>query len=177
MPSSTAVLVVDVQLGLIAGESPVFDGPALIGRIRSLTDRARVAGVPVVYIQDKDVGPPDSEAWQLHPGLDVQPADLRIHKAYADSFYQTPLHDELRARGVSRVVVVGCKTDACIDMTCRRAVSLGYDVVLVGDGHATSDNSFMNAQQSIAYYNIVLDGFGAEDGFGAGVILPWHGPV
>ena len=63
---------------------------------------------------------------------------------------------------------MGCKTDACVEMTCRRAVSLGYDVTLVKDGHSTTDNRFMSAAQSIEYYNLVLDGFGAEDGFGAG---------
>ena len=53
-------------------------------------------------------------------------------------------------------------------MTARRAVALGYDVVLASDAHTTTDNSFLSAQQSIAYYNLMLDGFGAEDGFGNG---------
>lgn len=164
----SALLVIDVQVGLIEGEHPVHGGPAVVARIRTLTDRAREAGVPVLYVLDKDVAPPDSDDWQLHPGLGAQDGDQRIRKAYSDSFYGTDLDDRLRERGVTRLVVCGCTTDACVDMTTRRAVSLGYDVVLAADAHTTTDNSFLTAPQSIAYYNVVLDGFGAEDGFGQG---------
>lgn len=168
MPTPTALLIVDVQVGLIDGPGSVYQGAAVVERIRELATRARAAGAPVIYVQDKDVAPPDSAAWQLHPGLAARPDELRVRKAYADSFYGTGLHDELAARGVGRLVICGCTTDSCVAMTCRRAVSLGYDVVLVADAHTTTDNRFMSAAQSIAYYNIVLDGFGAEDGFGGG---------
>jgi nicotinamidase-related amidase len=168
MPTPVAILVIDVQNGLFAAPRPVYDGAAVVRRIRGLTDRAHDANVPVVYVQDKDVGPLGSAEWQLHSGLAPRPDDLVLQKAYADSFYQTALQAELAARGIRQLVIVGCKTDACVEMTCRRAVSLGYDVTLVSDGHTTSDNQFMIAPQSIAYYNRDLDGFGAEDGFGNG---------
>lgn len=164
----TAVLVIDVQVGLIQGDHPVYDGPAVVARIRTLTDRARQAGASIIYLLDRDVAPPDSEEWQLHPGLGAQDRDPRIRKAYSDSFYLTGLDGLLRERGVIRLVVCGCTTDACVDMTARRAVSLGYDVVLAGDAHTTTDNGFLTAPQSVAYYNLVLDGFGAEDSFGKG---------
>jgi nicotinamidase-related amidase len=168
MSSSTALLIIDVQLGLFDGAQPVYDGLALIGRINTLAQRARRAGVPIVFIQDHDVGAPDSSAWQLHPALDAQPADLYIRKPYSDSFYQTALQAALAERDVTHLVIAGCKTDACVDATSRRALSLGYDVTLVSDGHSTTDNSFLSAAQSIAYYNIILDGLGLEDGFGNG---------
>lgn len=168
MQSQTAVLVIDVQNGLIRGPEPVYGGAELVARIKDLTDRARDSGTLVVYIQDNDVGPVGEEPWQLHPGLEPRPDDLFVRKPFSDSFYQTSLHHELTARGVRRLIVAGCKTDACVDATSRRAVSLGYDVTLAADGHSTTDNSFMPAQQSIEYYNVVLDGFGSEDGFGNG---------
>jgi nicotinamidase-related amidase len=31
-------------------------------------------------------------------------------------------------------------TQYCVDTTVRRAVSLGYEVTLVGDGHMTADS-------------------------------------
>jgi hypothetical protein len=124
------------------------------------------------------VGGPDSPAWRLHPALDAQPDDLYIRKPYSDSFYQTPLQSALAERGVTQLVIAGCKTDACVDATSRRALSLGYDVTLVSDGHSTSDNSFLSAPQSIAYYNLILDGLGLEDGFGNGqhsiTVCPAH---
>ncbi len=167
-PEATAVLVIDVQVDLIQGEHPVYNGSAVVARIRSLTERARQAGVPIIYLLDKDVAEPDSPGWQLDAGLHARDDDLRIRKDYSDSFHHTDLHEQLQAGGVTRVVICGCTTDACVDMTARRAVSLGYDVVLASDAHTTTDNSYLSAPQSIAYYNRVLDGFGAEDGFGNG---------
>lgn len=168
MSIPSALLVVDVQLGLIEGPEPVYEGATVVECIKGLIERARAAGAAVIYVQDKDVAPPESAAWQLHPRLAARPDEPRVRKAYADSFYGTGLHDELATRGVRRLVICGCTTDSCVAMTCRRAVSLGYDVVLVADAHTTTDNRFMTAAESIAYYNIVLDGFGAEDGFGGG---------
>lgn len=166
--AGTAVLVIDVQNGVLTGPKPVHDADALVGRIQALLQRARGAQLPIVYVQDKDVGPIDSDDWQIHAALSPQPNELVIQKAHADSFYQTSLHTSLAALGIRQLIVAGCKTDACVEMTCRRAVSLGYHVTLVSDGHSTTDNRFMTAAQSIAYYNILLDGFGAEDGFGDG---------
>lgn len=166
--AGTAMLVIDVQNGLLVGPRPVYDADALVRRIQALLQRARKAQVPIIYAQDKDVGPIDSRDWQIHTALAPQPNELLIQKAYADSFYETSLHTSLSALGIQQLIVVGCKTDACVEMTCRRAVSLGYNVTLVSDGHSTTDNRFMTAAQSIEYYNICLDGFGAEDGFGGG---------
>jgi nicotinamidase-related amidase len=167
-PTSSAILVIDTQVDLIQGEKPVHNGSAVVARIRSLTERGRLAGVPVIYLLDKDVATPDSPGWQLDPGLHARDEDLRIRKDYSDSFHHTDLDQQLQERGVTRVIVCGCTTDACVDMTARRAVALGYDVVLASDAHTTTDNSFLSAQQSITYYNLMLDGFGAEDGFGNG---------
>lgn len=166
--SQTALLVIDVQAGLFAGDRRVYDGDGLVQRINAVIAQARQASVPVVFIQDKDVGPLDSPEWRLHPALQSKSDDLTIHKAYGDSFYHTALQAELAARSTQRLIVVGCKTDACVDATCRRAISLGYDVTLVADGHSTSDNQFLTAPQSIAYYNVILDELGLEDGFGNG---------
>ena len=166
MAQSTALLVIDVQSGLFSPASPLHDGPGVVAR--ALAERAHAAAAPVVYIQDNDVGPIDSPAWQLHPGLAPRPDDLFLRKPHSDSFYRTELQLLLRERGITQLVVAGCKTDACVDATSRRALSLGYDVTLVSDGHTTSDNAFMTADQSIAYYNWILEGLGLEDGFGAG---------
>ena len=164
-----AVLVVDAQAGLLIGASSVLDAAALVDRLGFIIEQARKRGLSIIYTQDKDVGPLDSPEWLIHPALAPPSGELVVRKAFADSFYQTSLHAALAAQTIRQLVVVGCKTDACVEMTCRRAVSLGYDVVLVSDGHSTTDNRFMTAAESIEYYNLVLDGFGTEDGFGNGL--------
>ncbi len=162
----SALLVIDAQADLFAEPQAVYDGPAVLARINGVIEQARRADVPVLFVQDDEVAPVGSEGWEVHPALEVKASDLHVQKAYADAFYKTCLLEELQRRGVQRLVVVGCTTDACIEMTCRGAVSLSFDVVLVSDGHTTKDNRFLSAAQSIEYYNLVLDGFGAEDSIG-----------
>jgi nicotinamidase-related amidase len=157
-----------MQTGLLTGSATVHGAAGLLQRIGTVLAWARRIGLPIVFIQDKDVGTPGSPEWAICPDLAPQAHEHVIAKSYADSFYQTDLHTWLQSIAIRRLIVVGCKTDVCIDMSCRRAVSLGYEVTLLSDGHSTTDNRFLSAVQSIDYYNHVLDGFGAEDGFGSG---------
>lgn len=60
-------------------------------------------------------------------------------------------------------MIAGCKTQFCIDTTCRRATTLGYDVILVGDAHTTWDTDILPAKTIIAYHNDILDDFGNDD--------------
>jgi nicotinamidase-related amidase len=168
MSTTTALLVIDVQVGLINGPNPVYQANTILDRIAGLIAAARTAGTPVIYVQDKDVGGVGTPEWQIHPAVAPAPAELAIPKAWSDSFYETTLGAELQARGVSQLVIVGMKTDYCVTMTSLRAVALGYDVLLVADAHTTTDGNMLTAAQTIAYHNDFLWGFGAEDGFGAG---------
>jgi nicotinamidase-related amidase len=52
-------------------------------------------------------------------------------------------------------------TEYCVDTTCRRATSLGYDVMLARDAHLTRDNGVLTAANIIAHHNFVLDDLGA----------------
>jgi nicotinamidase-related amidase len=48
------------------------------------------------------------------------------------------------------------QTEFCIDTTCRRAYSLGYEIILVEDAHSTWNNNVLQAPQIIAHHNLVL---------------------
>jgi len=168
MSTTTALLVIDVQVGLIVGESPVYQADAILERIAGLIAAARASDTPVIYVQDKDVGGVGTPEWQIHSAVAPLPAELAMPKAWSDSFYETTLGAELQARGIGRLVIVGMKTDFCVTMTSFRAVALGYDVTLAADAHTTTDGNLLTAAQTIAYHNDLLWGFGAEDGFGAG---------
>jgi nicotinamidase-related amidase len=52
-------------------------------------------------------------------------------------------------------------TQYCVDTTVRRAVSLGYDVTLVADGHMTADSGALGFEQIIEHHNALLGGFDA----------------
>lgn len=156
MRTDTALLIVDVQSGLVAGTKPVYRLDELLENIATLIAQARATGTPIIYIQDNDVDEIGSPGWQIHPAIAPEERDLVIRKPEADAFYGTTLQQEMEARGIAHLIVTGCKSEVCVDATCRRATNLGYNVTLVSDAHSTTDNPVLTAQQTIAYHNHIL---------------------
>lgn len=156
---SIAVLVIDVQQGLCEGEGAAFDCEGTIARINRVTQKARVAGVPVIFIQHESKSgylEYGSAAWQLASGLEVQPTDLRIRKTTPDSFLGTNLESILRQRNIGRVAVCGMHSEFCVDTTTRRALALGFPVLLISDAHTSAGNAVISAHQVIAHHNATL---------------------
>lgn len=164
--SKMALLVVDAQVGMFQGPKPIYRAEAILGRIARLIEQARVAGVPIVYVQDDDIGGYGTPEWEVHPAIAPKEGDVRIHKLAADSFFESDLQGELEARGVTHLVIAGFKTQFCVDVTARGALSRGYEVTLVADGHSTSDYDHAPASSIIAHHNWILQGmYGANHGF------------
>lgn len=164
MNSNVALLIIDVQVGIIEGFH-AYRGREVLEQINRLITQARASNVPIIYIQHESAaGNPleaGSQGWQIHPAIKPHAEDLIVPKRASDSFFETTLQRELEARGIKQLVVVGCQTEYCVDTTVRRAVSQGYDVTLVNDAHTTVDNKLLSAAQIIAHHNALLDGFDA----------------
>lgn len=154
--SRTALLVIDVQNGVVEG---AHERDAVVARIGSLVDRARAADVPVIWVQhidDEDM-PEGSEAWAYVPELEHADGEPVVAKRYGDSFEDTGLEELLAALRVGHLVVTGAQTDQCIRSTLHGALTRGYDATLVGDAHTTSDLSAYGApppEQVIAHTNL-----------------------
>lgn len=163
--NQTALLVIDVQQAMCAGDGAAFDIDGVIDRINALSARARAAGVPVVLVQhEEDEGPLQfaTDGWQLAARLATRPDDLRVRKRTSDSFHQTDLLAVLQARGITDLIVCGLQSEFCVDSTVRRALSLGYPVVLVTDAHSTFDNGVLPAAQITAHHNATLANLSSE---------------
>jgi len=165
--NQTALLVVDVQAGIMDGRTAYSKWPLVLERIGVLIARAKSAGAPVIFVQhDGEAGDrlePGTKGWELHPALDTSGAAAIVRKTASDSFYETALEHELEARGIGTLVVVGCMTQNCVDSTSRRAISLGFNVVLARDAHATADTPLLKASEIIEHHNNTLDGLNAGD--------------
>jgi nicotinamidase-related amidase len=161
--SDTALLIIDVQLGMFEESDPVYRGDELLATINDLIARARDAGVPVIYVQhsggDGHLLEPGSPGWPIHPAIAPARGELIVHKRHPDSFQETALQHELEIRRVRRLIVAGIQTEYCVDTTCRRAYSLGYDVTLAQDAHSTWDTKHLEASQIIDHHNQVLGGW------------------
>jgi nicotinamidase-related amidase len=154
----TAVLVIDVQVGLFDGQPAAFEGEAVIARINEAMAKAHEAGAPVFFIQhDGEPGgdwlAPFTEGWKLHPHLVVRPGELVIRKTTCDAFYGTSLESELRARGITTLVLMGFATDFCVDSTLRNAVSKDFGIIVVADAHTTVDNPVLKADLVRQHHN------------------------
>jgi nicotinamidase-related amidase len=84
-----------------------------------------------------------------------------VAKASCDAFFETELAAVLTLAGVDEVIVAGCITQYCIDTTCRRAVTTGFDVILVADAHMNAGGTSISYRQVIEHHNAVLDGLRA----------------
>lgn len=133
----SALLVIDVQAGVMAAS---VRSQEVVSAINQLVARARERDVPVVWVQHSSEDLPEgSEVWQLVRELVPAPGEPVVHKRYGDSFEDTDLEEVLAERGVSRLVVTGAQTDACVRSTLHGGFTRGYDAVLVSDAHTTED--------------------------------------
>ncbi|MBZ2198769.1 isochorismatase family protein [Occultella gossypii] len=152
---NTALLVIDMQNGVVAG---LHRRDEVVANIGTLVERARRRSVPIVWIQDSGVDMPHgSQAWERIPELVHAEPEGVVHKLYQDSFEGTDLDQALAAAAVGHVVVTGAHTDACVRATIHGALFRGYDVTLVGDAHTCADLSTHGApppEQVIAHTNL-----------------------
>ena len=155
----TAVLVIDVQRALCEGKYEVFEAQQVVQRINAVSEKAREAKALVVIIQHEskdELLAYQSMGWQLADGLHTEPTDILLRKTATDSFHNTELETLLRKREVTKLVICGMQSDFCVDTTTRRALALGFPVVLVSDGHSTLKNEHLSAAQIIAHHNTTL---------------------
>jgi len=152
---STALLVIDVQVGVVRD---AYARDAVVATIGRVVAKAREAGVPVVWVQhDADDLPKGDDDWQIAPELQPAAGETRIEKRYGDAFEDTELEAVLARLKVGRLVVTGAETDACIRSTIHGAFTRGYDVTLVSDAHTAGDKSQWGAPpvaQVIAHTNL-----------------------
>jgi nicotinamidase-related amidase len=167
---SKALLIIDVQtdiLNVLGAKRPAvkerFD--QVRGRIGGLVRDARDQKLPIIFVQHDgnpghrlETGTP---GWEICSDLGRTQDDIVVRKTACDSFYETDLQSVLSGRGIRHLVVAGLMTQYCVDTTCRRAISLGYDVTLVADAHTTADTEKFTVEQIVEHHNALLDGFDA----------------
>src|SRR6187401_2036453 len=100
--SNAALLVIDVQNGVVAG---AHERDAVVANVGSLVEKARQEEVPVVWVQHSDQGlERGSDNWRIVPELAPDESEPLVEKNYGDSFEDTTLEDVLSGLGVGRLV-------------------------------------------------------------------------
>ena len=152
-----ALVVIDMQTILFEPAPP--EAEEVVARINALAARARLAGVPVVWVQHQtDAGDlvADTPGWRLHPGLVTGVDDLFLRKTMSDAFLRTTLHAQLAERDVRHVTVCGYSSEFCVDSSVRGAASRGYAVTLAADAHTSHDKLHATGLQIRTHENETL---------------------
>ncbi|MGO9404766.1 MAG: isochorismatase family protein [Terriglobales bacterium] len=141
---NTALIVIDLQKGIVNGNfiHPIGE---VIDRTRALLDVFRAKNLPVVLVNvagrppgRTEQGPRSSisfpEGWtDLLPQLDRQASDIVVTKRSWGAFATTDIEAQLKARGVTQVVVTGVVTSGGVEATARQAYEQGFNVTLALD--------------------------------------------
>lgn len=140
----TALIVIDLQKGL-AGYPLLRPFTEIVERTRTLLHAFRQLGLPVVLVNvagrppgRTEQGPRSditfAEGWtDLLPELEQQPDDIVVTKRSWGAFATTDLANQMKASGVTQVVVTGVVTSGGVEATARQAWEQGFHVTLALD--------------------------------------------
>jgi nicotinamidase-related amidase len=146
LPSTTALIVIDVQQGFDHPGWGRRNNPEAEANIARLLAGWRSTSRPIFHIQHLSVEP----ASPLQPGLPgVEFKEMAkplwhepvIAKRVNSAFIGTDLEARLKQRGIGTVVVCGLTTNHCVETTTRMAGNLGFATFLAADGCATFDRT------------------------------------
>lgn len=162
------LLLVDLQTGVFeSSEIPPADrSETLLSNAQALLRAARAASVPIVHVQHSgapgEVLAEGAPGWPIYPPLSPVEGETVVRKGMSDSFHGTDLHAVLCKLGVTDLVVAGIQSEHCVAATCRRAIALGYRVLLARDGHSTWSDDRRSAREIIEAQNRELKTNGVE---------------
>lgn len=148
---NTALILIDLQNGIV-GYKTAHPIDTVLANAARLADAFREAGLPVVIVNvnpalanwakvraDSPSPPPPSDPAQLaaftaiSPVIKIHPGDIRVTKHTWNAFFETPLHDELKKRSITQIVLGGVSTSIGVEGTARAANELGYNIAFAAD--------------------------------------------
>lgn len=157
-PSTTALVLIDLQRGITTADTVPHTADDVIARAAQLARRMRERKATVVFVrvnpgahwelfprvtadQPRPVPttalPPD---WiEIVPALGPEPGDVIVTKHSPGAFFNTDLDTHLRRRGIRTIVIGGISTNIGVEATARVAYECGYDQVFVEDAMAARE--------------------------------------
>lgn len=147
--AKTALVVIDLQRGIVPGTRAPHSGAQVVEKAKQLAEAFAEQGgfvvlVKVSTVDGRDMLKPKTDAAptspQLPEGWDVlvpELADLPgahvVVKRQWGAFFGTDLDLQLRRRGIDTIVLCGISTSIGVDMTAREAYQHGYHQVFAED--------------------------------------------
>ena len=137
----SALIMVDCQNTYRHGIMQLTNVEAAILEAQKLLQMARDLKIPIIHIQhDAGVGSPydvTAEIGQISAEVAPKNGENVITKNYPNAFIATPLEAQLKALGITNLVLAGFMTHMCINSTARGAFNLGFKPTVVASACAT----------------------------------------
>lgn len=153
--NNTALLVVDVQTGLI--KKHPYNEQKVISNIKGLISSARTSGTEIIYIRHQDpIGEEleyGTDNWQIYAEVAPLQNEKVFEKKYSSAFVKTNLKQYLDSRKITNLVLVGLQTEYCMDATCKSAFEHGYQIMIPEETNTTFDNEYLPGEKLYEFYN------------------------
>jgi nicotinamidase-related amidase len=148
--ATTALVLIDLQHGIVAGQTVPHASADVVSRGARLAAGCRQRGVMVILVR-VDPGPNGSlfprptadqprppmtitpEWIELVPALGREPSDIVVTKHQPNAFYGTDLEIHLRRRGIRTILLGGISTNIGVEATARAAHERGFEQIFVSD--------------------------------------------
>jgi nicotinamidase-related amidase len=148
--SKTALVVIDLQKGIMGRQAAPYATEAVLRNAAALAAAFRENGMPVFLVRVtpspdwKDALRPMADAampaqtpppdWaEIVPEMGPKQGDFVITKRQWGAFYGTDLDLQLRRRGLATIVLCGIATEFGVESTARDAYERGYQQVFASD--------------------------------------------
>jgi len=154
-PAPTALVVVDLQKGVVGIATEPHSAPIVVRNAVRLAKAVRESGGLVVLVRvatspdGRDALRPtldlDAPTWSPRPSdwaaiipeLEGHAEDHVVTKKQWGAFYGTDLDLQLRRRGIRTLLLCGIATCFGVESTARDAFERGYDQIFVEDAMAS----------------------------------------
>jgi nicotinamidase-related amidase len=150
--SRTGLLLMDLQNAIV---SRYANDPAFIARLQKVTEAARNAAMPIIYVVVrfrphypevsarnksfsalKDSGfsmEEGNEAAEIHSAFPRQPTDIIVTKRRVGAFSGSDLDIVLRSQDIHHIILTGIATSGVVLSTLRAAADLDFPITVLSD--------------------------------------------
>jgi len=128
----SALVVIDMQRALLQTPARAQDDDFAVRRACALIDRARREGVQIIFVQHGE----STDGWRLIDAQRPRFPDWVIKAVPGSLFEGSNLAAQLKAVGISRLILAGAKADSCLEGSRIEAETRGFSVSVATDAVA-----------------------------------------
>ena len=153
----TALVVIDMQHGIVAGDHAPYSSQQVLGNTVLLAQAMRNHGGTVIFVHvqldellqmggDAPISgkgaPPPPHASLLVPELGIEATDIVVRKRSWGAFYGTDLELHLRRNNIKNIILCGIATNYGVESTAREAFDRGFRLYFAEDAMTSGAAEF-----------------------------------